>query len=244
MLKRLRGWCFAILREIFRRAGYRLERLDHSEFLEPLLYRRLHRCPDFFFVQIGANDGVFNDPIRQFVTRHDLAGLVVEPLKDFYEKLVQNYQPYPKVKPVNVAIHESARTMEIHRADPSKIAHLDPWIIGIGSFRKEHHRANAVPDEVMTTETVACITLDELLTIHHVSKVDLLQIDTEGYDYEIINMIDFTRVKPAIIHFEHGLPAGTMTQPQFLECVELLMREGYLLITEPYDAVAYLAEAF
>jgi len=103
--KRMTGRAFKALNRLFSTRGYRLDRLDQLNFFEPLLYRRLARSPRFFFVQIGANDGVFCDPIRNFVTRNRVAGIVVEPLKDYFRKLSENYRDYPMVKPVNVAIH-------------------------------------------------------------------------------------------------------------------------------------------
>ena len=67
--------------------------------------------------------------------------------------------------------------------------------------------------------------------------IDLLQIDVEGYDYEIIKMIDFERVKPLIIHFEHGhLPIE-----QFEECLEVLIKQGYAISVEDGgDTTAYI----
>jgi FkbM family methyltransferase len=243
LLRKLLRPLFGALRYLLERAGYRVERLDQLRFFEPLLYLRLAKQPDFFFVQIGANDGVFHDPIREFVTRNHVAGIALEPLKDVYVMLVENYRNFPKVKPVNLGIHGSARKMDIHRVDPSKSAALDVWVRGIASFNESHHRVNDVPDEVMITETVDCVTLDELLRRENVTRIDLLQIDTEGYDYEIIKMIDFATCKPAIIHFEHGLPADTMSLAQLRECVQLLMGHGYLVLIEPYDATAYLPES-
>jgi FkbM family methyltransferase len=216
-----------------------VERLDHVDYLQPLLYRRLAKSPNFYFVQIGANDGCFGDPIREFVSRNQVAGLAVEPLKDFFARLTENYRDCPNVKPVNVALHATAKSMPLHRVDPAKAAQLGDWTQGIASFRKEHHAIADVPDEVMITENVRCVTLSELLDQHGVTCLDLLQIDTEGYDYEIIKMIEFDRRRPALIRFEHGLPAGTMSQAQFQECVALLMSHGYYVITEPYDAIAY-----
>ena len=240
--KQFTGAAFAGLHWALGKAGFRVERFDQMNFLEPLLYRRLAKSPDFFFVQIGANDGVFHDPIRRFVTRNNVAGLAVEPLKDFFEKLAANYRDFPKVKPVNVAIHQSARTIAIHRVDPARAAQLGEWTKGIASFKESHHRINRVPDDVMVCETVACVTMAELFQQHGVGHVDLLQIDTEGYDLEIIKMVDFGRIKPAIIHFEHGLPDQTMSLADFKECSARLMDHGYFILTEPYDATAYLPE--
>ena len=99
--------------------------------------------------------------------------------------------------------------------------------------------ANWFMQRTMVSETVPAITLTALLDQHSVAQLDLLQVDTEGYDFEILQMIDFQRIKPAIIHFEHGLPAGTMSIEQFRCCTGRLMEHGYYIITEPYDAIAY-----
>lgn len=223
--------------------GLRLHRVDHVSVFEPLLYRRLAKSPDFFFVQIGANDGVFLDPIWEFVTRNRVAGLVVEPLQDVFAQLASNYRPYPRVTPVNAAIHASLRSIEMYRVDPARLPHVVPWARGIGSFKPQHHVSAGVPAEAMRVETVPCITLEELFQQHRVDALDLLQIDTEGYDAEILRMIDFGRRKPAIIHFEHGMPDGIMTAAEFKDIAGLLMDNGYSIAMEYFDAVAYRPEA-
>ena len=42
-----------------------------------------------------------------------------------------------------------------------------------------------------------------LLARHKVTAIDLLQIDAEGFDFEVIKMLDLRAMKPAIIHYEH-----------------------------------------
>jgi FkbM family methyltransferase len=239
LFKKFTSCGFAGLNAALRRFGYRVDRFDQVDFFEPLLYKRLRRSRDFFFVQIGANDGIFADPIRNFVTRNHAAGLVVEPLQDFFEKLEFNCRDFPKVRPVNVALHATLRSIQLHRVDPTKAHQAQDWTQGIASIQEEHHRNSAVPDHVMITETVPAITLTELLDQHAVAQLDLLQVDTEGYDFEILQMIDFRRIQPAIIHFEHGLSAGMMSLEQFKHCTGRLIDHGYYIITEPYDAITY-----
>ena len=52
---------------------------------------------DFFFVQIGANDGVRNDPLWETVTRLRLRGLLVEPVPDLFARLKANYSDCPNL---------------------------------------------------------------------------------------------------------------------------------------------------
>jgi FkbM family methyltransferase len=206
-----------------------------------LLYQRLDQVgTDFFFVQIGANDGVSFDWLYKFVTENRLQGLVVEPLKDFFALLCENYKAYPSVIPVNCASHRTEREVDVYRVDPSKAESLPDWTKGIASVDPSHHLRTGTDSEYMITERVNCITLDELFKLHSITHVDYLQIDVEGYDSEIIEMIDFNRIKPSIIRFEHQLESGHMSQESFRSCFELLNNAGYYLLMDRYDAVAYL----
>jgi hypothetical protein len=49
------------------------------------------------------------------------------------------------------------------------------------------------------------ISFETLLDRFKWSKLDLLQVDAEGFDAEIIKMFPFDRLKPAIIHFEANI---------------------------------------
>lgn len=44
------------------------------------------------FIQIGASDGLHNDPIREFVIRDKWIGIKVEPLPTSFSRLKQNCQ--------------------------------------------------------------------------------------------------------------------------------------------------------
>src|SRR5687768_9883737 len=46
------------------------------------------------FVQIGSNDGLGSDPLRQFIIRDHWKGILVEPLPDTFRKLLKNYEGY------------------------------------------------------------------------------------------------------------------------------------------------------
>jgi FkbM family methyltransferase len=229
------------LRSVLYRIGYRLEGLDRLFDFEAFLHLLLRDKEAIFFVQIGACDGVSSDPIHRFVRRHHdrVAGLVVEPLDDHFEDLQRSYAPYPAIVPVHGAIHNSEKQMILHRVDPRKLDTLPKWTRGISSFDKDHHKRSGTPSEVMIEEMVPCRTLDEVLEEHGVRNVDVLVIDTEGYDAEILRGFDFRRFKPKIIRFEHGLSSAVMSRETFSGVVDLLHRNNYELALERFDATAY-----
>ena len=131
--------------------------------------------------------------------------------------------------------------MILYRADPAKVerGELSKWAKGIASFDMSHHELSGTPKEAIIKQKVQCISLNSLLKEHQVTKVDLLQIDTEGYDLEIILNLDFKVIKPKIIHFEHGLPDGIISKEQFMILTDVLHSNGYELWMDYYKGTAY-----
>jgi len=54
----------------------------------------------------------------------------------------------------------------------------------------------------MAKITTKSITFDTICSNHGITNIDYLQIDTEGFDSEIIKMIDFSKYKINTIRFE------------------------------------------
>ena len=180
---------------------------DSGGFLE-LLEKEHQESTEFCFLQVGANDGVKFDELHVFVTTHKCRGVVVEPLKFYFSSLDKNYAGHPDITPLNCAVHASESRTTMYHVDPAKLGFMPEWAPGIGSLDSEHHRKSNTPSEFMITEEVECMHLMEIIEQHNLSNLSLLQVDVEGYDGEVIRMINFDRVQPRIIKYEHlNLPA-------------------------------------
>ena len=194
---------------------------------------------DIFFVEIGANDGIANDPVHRYVRDHGWSGLMIEPLPEVFETLKENYREYPDVTPLNFAIGDSDGTQKFYtvRIDPGmrQAAHQ------FSSFRREilERQTQWVPDILDRIEerTVECLSFNTLLERYVGDRdVDVLQIDVEGYDFEILKMIDFDRVKPSIINYE----SSNLTKAEQNACTRLLVDQGYRLAMGDSDTTGYL----
>jgi FkbM family methyltransferase len=214
--------------------------------LEYAIAHLLLSQPSIFFLQIGANDGVTTDPIYKFVTRYHWHGILVEPVPEVFERLKKNYGGEPNLQFVNAAVGEAdgvrtlytlkadAETEEAdrrHRALPSSYS----------SFRKDLvlGQTEWVPDaarRIRETE-VRCVSLDTLLREAGEPAIDLIVTDTEGYDFAILKMIDFSRLQPPIIFYEHVL----MSRSERQQAAELLFTQGYRLASDEIDTIAYRA---
>ena len=234
-----------IIISIFNRLGYRFFKPNpYSVFdFESFLERHLIVHKSLTFVQIGANDGIMNDPLYRFNQNHTAAvsGFVLEPLPDIFMNLVENYRNCPKIIPVNVAIHEENSEMEIYRIKQEHEKALPKFARGIASFDPNHwEKTKLVPSaDYVQSEKVKCISLKNFTREREIHSLDLLLIDTEGHDYAILKAIDFKVLKPKIIRFEHGVRDGLMSKNQFNEVCSILNSNGYQIVTESYDATAY-----
>lgn len=212
--------------------GYRVARIPY---FAVELERVLKAKPKLKFVQVGANDGVRFDGLFFAMTANRCPGLVIEPLPDYFARLSMNYRNFPEVTAVNLALHPTQQEARIYRVDPAKIADLPEWAEGIASFVPGHCEKLGIPRDAVVTEAVKCARLMDVLSDHEMLDADLLQIDTEGFDAEIIKMIDFSRFSPALIKFELvHLPQGERDSVR-----DLLSRANYRVVPDGNDFVAY-----
>jgi hypothetical protein len=87
----------------------------------------------------------------------------------------------------------------------------------------------------MVQETVEADTLSNLLEKNLESdRIDLFQIDVEGYDFEVIKSLDFGKYRPSIIKYEH---VNLSILDQNLAKIHL-KAYGYFLFKEGGDTIA------
>lgn len=236
------------IQHLLHKYGLRILRIGpYSIFdFESFLYRHLAVHKTLKFLQIGANDGVMNDPVYRFnVSNKDvISGFVLEPLPDIFKKLVKNYKSYPNIKPFNIAIHSTQPEMTLYRVKPERAADVPKFARGIASFNSDHwKKTTLIPNaDLMEQVKVRCVSFSDFIKDNDIDQLDLLLLDTEGYDYEILLSIDLTIIKPRIIRFEHGVRDKVMSSEQFILICNHLNSQGYQIIAESYDATAYLLD--
>ncbi len=193
---------------------------------------------DFVVVQIGANDGVTYDPIRPLVMRYNWRGVMVEPQPDVFKKLEENYRALPNIVCEQAAIAETDGTCSLYRFKPG--AGIPDWAGCLASFSRSTlvNNFHNVKGEVESI-AVPTLTFMSLLRKHGLQRVDFLQIDTEGFDGQVIKLVDFDFIKPTIIAFEHGFLSATERNDTF----QLLHKNGYKITNCGTDTVAYLEPA-
>ena len=205
----------------------------------PLVVERLNH-PDFFFVNIGANDGVSGDPIYPYLRKYGWRGIAVEPLDYLCDELRRNYAEFEGVVVEHAAITSTPRPFYFIAPDATDASfvrqigstHSDYIEKTIALFRKYEFEGPVREglERSIQQVDVPCLTFEQLLAKHAVQQIDFLNIDAEHSDFEILMMIDFTRWHPSIVCLE----MSEFSDAQKVQAGEVLRLSG-LEYLEPFD---------
>ncbi len=185
--------------------------------------------PDFFFVEIGAYDGITCDPNYNMIEKYNWRGILLEPQPEgVFERLQSNFKNQ-NLTFLNAALHDSDSTANIfhHGSETSFVKREDlskDWNMRLQSFKE-------APE--MEVKTISWKSLKE----HYgITKLDFLHVDTEGMDYEIINTVLQSGVVPTIIQFESNV---FFSIEQSKEMFKTLREFGYVLFHNKYPYAMY-----
>ena len=194
------------------------------------------------FVKVGANDGVSGDPCaRLFLENSEWRGLLVEPVPYLAEKLGNIYSDKKRFTIEQVAIggRRTQACFYYVREDANReIKDLPSHFDMLGSFDRQHiiDHFDGVLEPYIVEVLIDVETLAELLDRNGVTQVDLLQVDTEGFDWEVLQSLDFQRVKPKAIYIEHK----HLTSESRADMRKLLTRHNYSIYDCGNDFFAFV----
>lgn len=193
------------------------------------------------FVQIGTYDGA--DEFNGLVKYSSPSKVVlVEPNIDMNQSIKENYEGVNNVFIENVVIMEENKGL-VPLVFPDKRPN-DAFYNACFSVLPMDNWGNK-----FKCLNVQSMTFDELCEKHNITDIHYLQIDTEGYDYEIIKSIDFKKIKIDILKYEiwnydencykrYGEKAKLYGINGMKYVADLLQSLNYELIKEALDIIA------
>lgn len=197
---------------------------------------------DCFFMEIGAWDGIGDDFFYPEAKKHNIAGLLVEPQEDQFLKLKENYSYNPHTLFENSAVAEKDCIKPLFY-----ISQDSRNLIPAYSSLKKEKIANDVRglqlqkllpagenSHYISSKPIQCLAVSSIIKKHGVKKVDILQIDTEGYEYEILKTLPFDIIAPKIIRCEFK----NMVVVDIKNSIRLLKNKGYSIILTTADILA------
>jgi FkbM family methyltransferase len=202
------------------------------------------------FLQIGANDGVSNDPLSRHVLESGLPGVCVEPSQSAFSRLEEHYKGHGQVRCVQAAVARKCGTARLYRA------HIPPRDHSEKASRqaqysaerkatfdrdlalKRARRYNGVDAvyayKYIQTLHVQTYSLPALFEREEVALPAILQVDAEGHDWEILKQYPMDRHRPALINFE----IDHLSRGDYDAAMQWLESWGYVLFIHGRDCCA------
>lgn len=193
---------------------------------------------NFFVVQVGANDGNFADPLSQLIKTHRWNGILIEPQPDVFDKLKKEYKSEADLLQFeNIAISSKPGTLPLYRLRRTDLNTSKNYQLSVSSVSATlTAKQLRVKKSDLEKIEVPSKTLTSVIEKYKVKRIALLQIDTEGHDFEVLRSLDFNRFRPKIIQFEHAHLSSKLCN----QAIELLVENGYSIFWggRQHDTVA------
>jgi FkbM family methyltransferase len=217
--------------DILQNLGYSMFRLN-----ENVLYIYFNK---YDILKIGANTGKLkNDPFfTQINANHKC--IFIEPIKEYYDELVNNYNdkcPNNNFIFLNEAI--SQNNDEITLYYPSKDNEYDKlpwWINQLASSNMEHIKNHGYLIKLDNIK-MKPKTINDIIDEYKINELYILQIDTEGFDYEILMAMDLNKLRPKYIEFEHlHMDGHRTTGEKYKKLLKHFRKYGYTVKLKDED---------
>ena len=186
-------------------------------------------------IQVGANDGKRFDLLCPYIKKYQCKSLLVEPIKEYFEKLKENYKNDNFILFENSAISVNDEIQQIYKVHTKYLNNYSDHIHGISSFEKQHLIKHGVKNRHIISESVSSINMVNLITKHNFNSLDLLFIDAEGYDGKIaMDFLTTTLIRPIII-----LEYIHIQKNVFKDLINILEKEKYALFAINENLICY-----
>jgi FkbM family methyltransferase len=203
--------------------------------LDLLLSSYRARGEEINIVQVGACDGSNNDPINHYVRQGMARAVLIEPNPFAFARLQKAYAGAEGVTLIQSAVGTHDGETFLYRV--KKVDKMDSEVdltLQVASFYREHLESHGKKPSEIEKIAVPCRSLFSLVSELGLTKIDLLQIDAEGFDAAVVRMALEMQITPTCINFEHIHLVSADRRPLF----KLLKEKGYLLGFDAWNILA------
>jgi FkbM family methyltransferase len=242
------------------RLGYEIRQkkpappLREMTHLESCLHLLTNMRQTLNIVQVGANDGITNDPLYEFISNypHSTRIILCEPQSYLIPELEKSYGfhdakyifngaigPGPSLKLYRIKREcwaecsaPYAKEWPEYRAPTgvtsSSYDHVSAWV-------SKYYRGDKQREDVIEDVSVECVNICELLKRAALfESIDVLQVDAEGFDDQVVYASNIGEFLPLVVNFEYGNLPWQRAQ----DLRNYLTQKGYVFSQHGIDGLA------
>lgn len=219
--------------------------LDNQRDKIPFLAKQfLLNIPEVTFLQIGANDGKTGDLLYECKRQRNWQGVMLEPQPLVFQLLQENF-PEDRYILLNVAMSHESGSATLFKIKDSDAR----WANGLASFQKDsilaHFENGYIGDKLkaeginleegkdysdyIEEEEVQTISFPELVRRAYFPAYHALLIDVEGFDFEILKMVELgdPTLQFVIFEFKHLKQADRKAAEDLLKKHDFITISGW-----------------
>lgn len=188
------------------------------------------------YIDVGANHPILNSNTYLFYHRGG-RGVCVEPNPALW-RVLKRERPYDTC--LNAGVAASAQKS----ADFYVMSSTPLGTFSAEEAKKYVEDKHYGHQEIREVIKLPLMTIAEIAEKYLGNAIDVLSIDTEGYDMEIIRSIDYSRLRPKIICAETARYDDSGNIRKLVEVNEHLEKQGYVLFADSYINSIFLDKRY
>lgn len=200
--------------------------LTHGTTTDVMFYLWTLQNPTNCGIVIGSNDGTYGDYLVPFLERNIGEMIMVEASERIFEKLKEKYKEFYNVKFVNKLITTNGGKQKFYELseDSNNNGHLG-YVNSV--YREMVELIDNDSNNIMEIEKDSISIMDLIQQSGYMNRDYFLYIDAEGLDADLINSLDFSKIKrPTVILWERGFGCDNSHAIPHLE------KNGYTIYEE------------
>ena len=174
-----------VLKKILNLFGLEISRINSKKLNFDEIYK-LFLDTELIIFDVGANKGQSIERFKKIFPKCTIHAF--EPIHSEYKNLVNKYSREKNIILNNFALGEKKHIKEINLAKRSGVSSFNEFNknhIWIKTRSKEYN--TDVENFLTGRETVKIDTIDNYCLLNKVNKIDILKIDTQGYEDEVLS---------------------------------------------------------
>lgn len=209
----------------------------------------LTEVPDLLVWQLGAGDGITDDPLRALMVNFDPHAVLVEPDPHRFTALQQNYRNNTRAGLYHCAFALDPGHVVLHVPDPARLAAAGvPAASGLASAVPERMHVRSARfdsasrlaiDAAMTAYRVDALDIAGLLALNHDIHPGIVVADMNGSEFHFMVQMLAQGIRPFILHY----PLDVLAPHETAILDDMLQRE-YVSFNDGRKAIAYRSDMF
>ena len=180
-------------------------------------------------IDVGSHRGEYIDSVIKNMSVEKIYSF--EPNYEVFKILKKKFQNNNLIKLNNFGISEKKGIINFYKNIESSSSTINKLNKNSKYYKKKYFLLNFLNLKKVSEEVkIEVFRLDEFINEEKINNVQILKIDTEGYEYQVIKSLGNDLNKIRFIHFEHHFDDMIVKQYKFKDINNYLKQNGFVKV--------------